>query len=373
TAYAAARGVSLFGLLSDESVTESLPGKSAAAMRRLVTLLAELSGRSAAGGEAVESDVAVPAEDDAQPPEPVTGNTDGETMKISDLYDSILVRSGYVRELEAAETVEAEGRIENLLEFKSVILQEEQMNPLITLPEFMEKLALIADIDNHDRDENAVTLMTLHSAKGLAFPVVFRPGMEEGLFPGTRAMDSLGGLEEERRLCYVGMTRARERLYLIRAKSRTMYGRFEHTLESCFLREIDTDTLDGAEKIGKDTTGYFHKAMGADDGFAEAEVIRPFDQLARIKNEVRRGKSSGKSSGGSAYRRNEYGNTRRNGAAGAAMQNGPGTEYNKGDKVRHSKFGDGLIIDADARTITVMFDGEGKKKLARGMAPLEKI
>jgi DNA helicase-2/ATP-dependent DNA helicase PcrA len=289
-----------------------------------------------------------------------------KAAKISELYDAVLVRSGYLRALEAAETVEAEGRIENLLEFKSVILEAEVSNPDMTLREFMEKLALISDIDNHDRSENAVTLMTLHSAKGLEFPVVFMPGMEEGLFPGARAMDSIGGLEEERRLCYVGMTRAMERLYLLRAKGRTMYGKFDYTVESRFLREIDTNTLDGADKIGQDTTGYFHRAMGADDGFAEAEVIRPFDSLRQIKDDVR-------SRGLTSQSRTRANDPRTNGIRTGSAETRISQEYNKGDKVRHRKFGTGLVLDSDARTVTVIFDSEGKKKLAKDMAPLEKI
>jgi DNA helicase-2/ATP-dependent DNA helicase PcrA len=356
TTYATARGGSLFALLSDEDVTSSLSAKSEGTMRGLISLLTEL-----------REEYADPDSDGNESSAPA--------LRISELYDQLLVRSGYLHELEAAGNIEAEGRIENLLEFKSVISQEEVSNPQITLTEFMEKLALVSDIDNHDRGENAVTLMTLHSAKGLEFPVVFMPGMEEGLFPTSRAMDSIGGIEEERRLCYVGMTRAMQKLYLIRSKARTMYGKFEYTIESRFLNEIDKDTLEGAEKIGQDNTGYFHHAMGGDDGFAEAEVIRPFEQLRKIKSDVHGsargggGRSRGNRGAGGAYGLG----SRKSGFAANAPDTLGSTEYNKGERVRHDKFGEGLVLDSDARTVTVMFDTDGKKKLAKDQAPLVKL
>ena len=118
-------------------------------------------------------------------------------MRISDLYDELLVKTGYLKDLEDQNTLEAESRIENLMEFKSVIYDYENNDPNITLPEFMERIALLAEVDNHDADENAVVLMTMHSAKGLEFPFVFLPGLEDGLFPGWRAFDREDGLEEE--------------------------------------------------------------------------------------------------------------------------------------------------------------------------------
>ncbi|MDR1496152.1 MAG: UvrD-helicase domain-containing protein [Clostridiales Family XIII bacterium] len=269
---------------------------------------------------------------------------------ISEIYDGLMIDTGYLPALEAQNTVEAESRIENLLEFKTVILEYEAEDPNITLAEFMEKIALISDIDNHDRSENAVTLMTLHSAKGLEFPVVFMPGMEDGLFPSGRTAEKPGGVDEERRLCYVGMTRAMERLYLVRAKQRTLYGRRDQTVESRFLREIDEDFLEGADKIGSDTTGYFHEAMGPQDGYSSAEIFRPFDRIDQIRREV-----------ATAHRRDDEG-----GRAGSVS-------FTIGDEVRHPKFGDGLVLEFDGRVVTVMFGAAGKKRLAADLAPLEKI
>jgi DNA helicase-2/ATP-dependent DNA helicase PcrA len=315
-AFASARGCSLLEILRDEDALESLSVKVRNAVVALTTVLDLYSGSL-------------------------------EEYRIADLYDGLMVRSGYLKALEDQRTVEAESRIENLLEFKSVISQYETEDPEITLAEFMEKIALISDIDNHDRDENAVTLMTLHSAKGLEFPVVFMVGMEEGLFPGVRSMESAGGVEEERRLCYVGMTRAREKLYLTRAGARTIYGKYSTTIESRFLREIDTDFMEGVENIGQDTTGYFHKPMGANDGFSHTEIFRPFDQLRQIKESV------AKATGGLGA-----------GATG---------NYEKGDRVRHKKFGEGLVLETDERVVIVMFDQVGKKKMARDIAPLERL
>jgi DNA helicase-2/ATP-dependent DNA helicase PcrA len=317
--FAAARGISLLELLADDEITAQLSPKVRQAVRSMVEVLTEY------------------AQDAAQ---------EKPTRKVSDVYDGLMVRTGYIAALEEQNTVEAESRIENLLEFKTVIMEYEHEDPELTISAFMEKIALVSDIDNRDTSENAVTLMTLHSAKGLEFPVVFMPGMEEGLFPGQRAAESIGGIEEERRLCYVGMTRAMEKLYLLRAKSRTIYGRFENTLESRFLREIDKDYLDGAANIGKETTHYFHEPMGAEDGFSAPEVIRPFDQLKSIKERI------AKTSATPIPKPQER------------------MDYTPGTKVTHAKFGSGIIISSDATTVTVMFDEEGKKKFVKDLAKL---
>ena len=130
-----------------------------------------------------------------------------DNLRISDIYDNLIVRTGYMKALENENTVEAEGRIENLLDFKSFIYdfekEKQDAGETATLEEFLEKVATDGDADKYESESGKVTLMTLHSAKGLEFPVVFIPGMEDGLFPGHRAMDSEEGLEEERRLCYV--------------------------------------------------------------------------------------------------------------------------------------------------------------------------
>ena len=148
------------------------------------------------------------------------------------LLESILQRSGYVAELEAEHSIEAEGRIENLAELVGAARDFESVDT------FLEQISLVADTDQLDDDDSSVVLMTLHSAKGLEFPAVFLIGMEDGVFPHLRSIGEPDQLEEERRLAYVGITRARERLYLTHAWSRTLYGSTQYNPPSRFLDEI---------------------------------------------------------------------------------------------------------------------------------------
>ncbi|MDR1572815.1 MAG: ATP-binding protein, partial [Clostridiales Family XIII bacterium] len=310
-ALAAARGESLMRLISDRTVCESLPARSGAAVAEMAETLT---------GMAAERD----------------------NLRVSDVYDLLLSRTGYMRSLEEQESVEAESRIENLLEFKSVIAGYEREDPQISLATFMEKIALFSDIDNHDPNEDAVALMTLHSAKGLEFPVVFMPGMEEGLFPSWRSFEKGDDAEEERRLCYVGMTRAMRKLFLTRAEARTLYGRTDRTLESRFLKELDRSFVDG--DAPQKPPGVFHPAKTGNDGYAKSRAYKPFDSFKYAKESIVRG---------------------------AAPGDGPALE--SGDRVRHNKFGDGLVIDADDKTVTVLFDDAGKKKLTREYALIGRI
>ena len=306
---AAVRGESLFQTLCDEEVTDGLSGKSAVSVAEMVRAVSEIEQEK-------------------------------ENLRVSDIYDALLVKTGYLKALELQNTVESEGRIENLLEFKSVISDYEKEEPTLSLADFLEKIALIAEIDNHDASEDAVTLMTMHSAKGLEFPIVFLPGMEDGLFPGWRAMERPEGLEEERRLCYVGMTRAKDRLYLTGAETRTMYGRTDYTRESQFLREIDKKLLTG-DAVYEGKKG---KTFGDAGEYVGTEPpAKPFDSLKYAKQEVKRN---------------------------AAPK---GASYEAGDSVMHGKFGKGLVIASDEKTVSVMFDSVGLKKLAKDIAPLTKL
>ncbi len=307
-----------------------------------------------------------------------------ENLTLTDIYDNVLNRSGYLKALEDAGTVEAEGRIENIMEFKSVIaefekglsdgsvaaMQEEMKRERLELlgegfeadsqtelSAFLEQITLMSDIDNHDEDEDAVVLMTLHSAKGLEFPVVFIPGMENGMFPGMGAYDDEHSMEEERRLCYVGITRAMKKLYLTGAQVRTMYGRIDYQVESKFLEEMDRKCMDGDETVsekvrtgsglrgeGSYTGDYFFggRAHGTADGFAGDPSPKPFDGL-------------------SAARRQTAGKA-------AIVQ-----EFANGDTVRHPKFGEGMVIEQDEKTMTVMFDSVGEKKLGKGFVKMELV
>lgn len=327
TALAGVRGESLLETVSDPEVAAGLPSKSGQAVRQMTSVI-ELCRR------------------------------ERENLRISDIYDSLLIQTGYMKALEDEKTVEAEGRIENLLDFKSFITDFEKERQAegrpATLDEFLEKVATDGDADKYESDSGKVTLMTLHSAKGLEFPVVFMPGMEDGLFPGHRAMESEEGLEEERRLCYVGITRAKERLFMTGASYRMMYGQGDYTRESVFMRELDPSVLDPAGDAVYRPNRRTNNGLGIDtgslDGFAStpgnpygSPARRPYDMLERARRSLEQ-----KATGASA-------------------------EFEAGDRVRHGKFGEGLVIEADDKTVTVMFDGAGRKKLAKGIAPLQKL
>ncbi len=163
--------------------------------------------------------------------------------RVADLVRTVLKGSGLLDSLRAERTLEAEGRMENLEEFAGVAEEFDRMNPDGTIADFLQEISLYADIDGMEEGQAVVTMMTLHNAKGLEFPVVFITGMEEGLFPHSRSLDEQR-LEEERRLCYVGMTRARDRLYLSHARSRTLHGGAGYKLPSRFLGEIPSRLLE---------------------------------------------------------------------------------------------------------------------------------
>ncbi|MGN8763314.1 ATP-dependent helicase [Hornefia butyriciproducens] len=310
--FAAVKNKSLLEALSDPEVQDTLPGKAYDRVRELTDCLNLC-------------------------------RQERTNLKVSDIYDRLLTKTGYLPALEETGTVEAEGRIENLMEFKSVIYDYEKGTENPTIEEFMEQLTLAAEVDNYDEHQDTVTLMTMHSAKGLEFPVVFLPGLEDGLFPGNKAFDDPSGMEEERRLCYVGMTRAKELLFLSSAEERTRYGRTEYTRESQFLRELDRRLVEGdavyQRKTGDSSLGV---STGSRDGYA-AKPYKPFDALKYARY-----------------------STRQN-----AMKN---TEsFAPGDRVSHGKFGEGMVLEATDTIVTVAFDGAGVKKLALGVAPLKKI
>lgn len=169
-----------------------------------------------------------------------------KSLSLTELIDEVLERSGMKKELESSKALEDEIRLENLMEVKSITASFEERTGSANLGDFLEEVSLIADISNHTEDGDVVTLMTLHSAKGLEFPVVFLVGMEEGLFPHNMSLME-NNLEEERRLCYVGITRAKERLYLTNAKRRMLYGKENMNIPSRFISEIDEKLI---EKIG---------------------------------------------------------------------------------------------------------------------------
>ena len=229
---------------------------------------------------------------------------------------------------------------------------------------FLEQITLMSDVDNHDEDEGAVVMMTLHSAKGLEFPVVFIPGMENGMFPGVAAFDETAKMEEERRLCYVGITRAMRKLYLTGAQMRTMYGRTDWQTESVFLDEMDKSCLEGDRTVkdklrsedGLRGKGgllgdyiFSGRSLGTADGYAGEPRPKPF------------GSGSRPADGLSAARRATHNKEK------------IACDFEIGDMLRHPKFGEGMLIEQDEKTMTVIFDSVGQKKLGKGFVKMEKV
>jgi DNA helicase-2/ATP-dependent DNA helicase PcrA len=229
------------------------------------------------------------------------------------------------------------------MEFKSVIYDFEEKEEL-PLHEFLEKIALLSDVGNHDSDEDAVTLMTMHSAKGLEFPIVFMPGMEDGLFPSYRSLDSIDGMEEERRLCYVGMTRAKERLCLTSASYRVQYGRGNHTRESQFLRELDPKLVEGDGIMRRKTDAVLgeRKSFDGMGGSFGTGTFQPFNNLQTARREVKK----------------KVKNTE---------------NFAVGDRVSHAKFGEGTVTEVSGNVAKIDFDTAGSKKLATDIAPIKKV
>ena len=177
---------------------------------------------------------------------------DSKTMNLSDLIEDVLVKTGLRREYELDKSIESDTKVENLNEFKSLAVNFED-NGIYDLSTFLENIMLVSDKGQYAEDDNNVNIMTLHSAKGLEFNIVFILGMEEGIFPHSRSFESARELEEERRLCYVGITRAKKKLYLLSARTRTLYGRTSGTIESRFIKEIDPTLINiKNESVKKD-------------------------------------------------------------------------------------------------------------------------
>jgi len=289
-------------------------------------------------------------------------------IPVTVLTELILKETGYLDVLRAENTVEAEARIENLNEFLSVTaeydnnmeeyledaeLQAEQ-NMLI-LGGFLEQVSLVAEIDNYDEGEDAVKLMTMHSAKGLEFPVVFSVGWEEGIFPSGRSILEQYLLEEERRLCYVTITRAKERLFLSYAEQRMLYGRIQDSLPSRFLQEIPPEVID-IESGEKEILGRVFGRQRAED--------RSWQPESGITDSGSGKQNSGTVwGGGSSFSRDKGWREK----SSPVVKSNPDT-FRVGDKVEHPKFGRGIVMavkgEGLAAEITVVFNGEVKKLIA---------
>lgn len=272
-------------------------------------------------------------------------------LSVTELTREVLAKTGYEAELKRQNNLESQNRLENLEEFLSVTMEfdktyvaqpeEEQEAPEDKLTIFLNDLALLSDVDSYEEEASEVTLMTLHAAKGLEFPVVFLVGMEEGVFPLSRAMMEEAELEEERRLAYVGITRAEEALYLTNALSRTLYGKTQYNRPSRFVSEIESELLQG-------------KGNGAPgERKAPAATFSPKVFKPQYKQPVTTGVSGKKETS----------------AAGITWQ--------VGDKVEHKKWGQGTVVRVGGSQkdleLDVAFPSQGIKRLLAAFAPITKV
>ena len=275
-------------------------------------------------------------------------------MGLNDLLQEVLEKTKYLDFLhEDIETYD--DRVNNIKELSSMFIKYEEESEDANLSEFLEDVALISDIDSYNEDEDAVVLMTLHSAKGLEFPVVFIPGMEEGIFPGNQSMFSEEDLEEERRLAYVGITRAKKKLYLISSQQRMLYGQTSRNMPSRFLREIPSSVIDDQSVVARRSTGF----TSAHSGFSSGA----------------RGGSSYTSSSKIGSARQLSNSAHKFGQAGNAAQKS-NVDYKVGDTVSHKSFGTGTILTITPMggdmLLEVAFDKAGTKKMMANYARLEK-
>lgn len=241
---------------------------------------------------------------------------DVERLSLSDLIEAVLRRSGYQEWLSDGSAI-GEDRLENLQEFIGVAKSYDH----IGLEDFLTEITLISDVDQYKGDADTVTLMTLHAAKGLEFNTVFMVGMEEGIFPHSRTFFEPSELEEERRLCYVGMTRAKQRLYMLSAMSRMLYGTSQHNVPSRFLSDIPSDLVVMSRLQPQHASpSVFSSFMQQDDSSVPPQI-----------------------------------------------------ELSAGERVAHSAFGAGSVVSVDGHEAIVMFDGVGRKTLNLEYAPLKKV
>lgn len=275
-------------------------------------------------------------------------------MGLNDLLQEVLDVTKYLDYLqEEPETYE--DRVNNIKELSSMFIKYEEESEDANLSEFLEDVALISDIDSYNEDEDAVVLMTLHSAKGLEFPIVFIPGMEEGIFPGNQSMFSEEDLEEERRLAYVGITRAKKKLYLISSQQRMLYGQTSRNMPSRFLREIPSSVIDDQSVVARRSTGFTTPRT------AYANASR--NELSHSShNKI----GSYTQSSSSAHKFGQAGN--------AAQKNN--IDFKVGDTVCHKSFGTGTVLTVTPMggdmLLEVAFDKAGTKKMMANYARLEK-
>lgn len=304
-----------------------------------------------------------------------------DKILISELVKETLNKTGYTKALKDENTIEAESRIQNLDEFLTVAMEFEEESADNTLQEFLENMTLTTDLDNMQEEDDCVILMTLHSAKGLEFETVFLVGMEEGIFPGYQSIGEPQELEEERRLFYVGITRAKRFLFLTCAKRRTIFGSTSYNPISRFIKEIPEDLLDGYEDAFAPKRQEFEDSgYKWEYGFsksASASKVKTYN-VDSYKIPVGAAAQSGGSLGSNSGNENKFAFRTAESflqSLNNKSKNVDVTKYESGQRVYHKKFGEGTITkvepEGDDMKVEISFDKSGNKRLMAKYAGLE--
>ncbi len=288
-----------------------------------------------------------------------------EEKNIQDFFDDVITKTGYYASLDLDKET-AEERKANVMEVLANLVRYMEENEGGTLTGFLEEVALMTDLDNYNSESESTVMMTLHSAKGLEFPVVFIVGMEEGLFPGNQVMYDPSELEEERRLCYVGITRAKEKLYITNARSRMLFGNTSFTRPSRFLSEIPEELTDFERNAPQQTFygGYSGVSYG---GNSFGGGTKTFSRSATPQ-----GNTSAPQTKASGFAKGGFSSAQKKPATDSVV-----LDFKVGDTVEHKTFGQGLIVSAKAvggdMLLEIAFDTCGTKKVMAKMAKLKKL
>ena len=341
--FADSQGLTLFEVISDPETLDQIPGITARSRKPLLEFAALIAGLMA----------------------------EAPSMHLDDLVEEVIDRTGYTKDLQAEDKPENQSRLENIKEFIGSARDFEEQSEEPTLENFLAQLSLVSDVDTADIDDDRVTLMTLHSSKGLEFPVVFMVGMEDGLFPQSRAIEDPNEMEEERRACYVGITRAQRKLYLTHARQRMLYGHTQNFPPSTFLAEIPSEYLDEQKSAfgwedepiyrrqGRQQPDYFHpraSQMGHGVHF-QGKPQSALEAFAALK------KRQAAAAGTSPQR-----------PAAGVIRPDLSIEWHPGDKVKHGKWGIGTIVSVkgsgEETELKIAFPGQGIKGLMQKYAPI---